>query len=310
LTFAPILSNGKLSDHARTAIQNQSAIAYVGEVLPGDSANTMGINNAQDLLQVAPTDTALELTLSTPVLSNTPGRYYESLKQYGRTFARVVPNSAVDAKAQVEEMQSLGVTKLYVANDGSTYGAAVAQAVKQSVSGAVTVVSSQSGADAMFYGASSDAAAIKAFNSAAQSNPTIKLFGPSALANPTFASGITTGSRNVFISEPGYLPADLSAAGQKFVSDFKAAYQRDPTPQAIFGYEAMAAVLDVLKQAGKSANDRGKVVDGFFSIKNRSSVLGAPYSINANGDTSLTPFVFNHLRAGKLVPFKFVQPQG
>jgi hypothetical protein len=310
VTFAPILSNGKLSDHARTAIQNQSAVAYLGEILPGDSADTMGINNAQDVLQVSPTDTALELTLSTPVLSNTPGRYYESLKQYGRTFARVVPNAAVEAKAQIQEMQSLGVSKLFIANDGSTYGQAIAQAVKQNASPAITVVASQSGADAIFYGASSDAAAVKAFNAAAQSNSTIKMFGPSALANPTFAAGITAGTGNVFISEPGYLPAELSAAGQKFVSDFKAAYQRAPAPQAIFGYEAMAAVLDVVKQAGKSANDRGKVVDGFFAIKNRSSVLGAPYSINANGDTSLTPFVFNHLRGGKLVPFKFVQPQG
>ena len=271
----------------------------------------MGINNAQDLLQVAPTDTALELTLSTPALSNTPGRYYESLKTYGRTFARVVPNSAVEAKAQVQEMQSLGVSKLYIADDGSTYGKAVADAVKQNASPAITVVPSQSGADAMFYGASSDSAAIKTFNSAAQSNPTLKLFGPSALADPTFAAGITTGARNVFISEPGYLPADLSAAGQKFVSDFKAAYQRSPTPQAIFGYEAMAAVLDVLKQAGKSANDRSTVVSDFFAIKNRSSSASAPRTRSTRTATpSLTPFVFNHLRDGKLVPFKFVQPQG
>ena len=34
------------------------------------------------------------------------------------------------------------------------------------------------------------------------------------------------------------------------------------------------------------------------------------YSINANGDTSVAPFVFSRLEAGKLVPFKFVQAQG
>ena len=309
LVFAPPLSGGKLSDHARTAIRDTSAIAYLGEILPGDSADTMGINNAQELLQVSPTDTALELTLSTPVLSNTPGRYYEALKSYGRTFARVVPNAQREAKAQVQEMQSLSVSKLYVGDDGSTYGRAIAQAVRQDASPAITVVSSQSGADAIFYGASRDSAAIRVFTSALQANPQVKLFGPSALADPTFAAGMGAGAKNVFISAPGFLPADLTPLGRAFVADFKTKYGRTPVPQAIFGYEAMAAAIDVLKEAGTSANNRGVLVQDFFAIKNRSSVLGT-YSINANGDTSIEPFVFSRVRAGKLVPFKFVEPQG
>jgi branched-chain amino acid transport system substrate-binding protein len=309
LVFAPPLSGGKLSDHARTAIKDTSAIAYLGEILPGDSADTMGINNAQDLLQVSPTDTALELTLSTPVLSNTPGRYYEALKSYGRTFARVVPNAQQEAKAQVQEMQSLSVSKLYIGDDGTTYGRAIAQAVKQAASPAITVVSSQSGADAIFYGASRDSAAIRVFTSALQANPHVKLFGPSALADPTFAAGMGARAKNVFISAPGFLPAELNQLGQQFVSDFKAAYGRSPGLQAIFGYEAMAAVIDVLKEAGTSANNRGVSVQDFFAIKNRSSVLGT-YSINASGDTSIAPFVFSRLRAGKLVPFTSVKPQG
>lgn len=304
------IQSDKRSNNGRTAIQDNTAIAYVGEIQPGASADSLGITNAQDLLQVAPTDTALELTLTTAAVPGASQRYYESLKTYGRTFARVVPNTAREAKAQVQEMQSLSVRKLFVSDDGSAYGKAIALAVKQDAAPAITVATSQSGADAIFYGASSDSAAVGAFKVAAQSNPKIKLFGPSALDDSTFAANITAaGTRNVFISSPGFLPANLSPAGQKFVSDFKATYRRSPVPQAIFGYEAMAAVLDVLKEAGRSANDRSTVVRDFLAIRNRSSVLGT-YSINANGDTSLAPFVFNRLRAGKLVPFKFVQAQG
>jgi branched-chain amino acid transport system substrate-binding protein len=51
------------------------------------------------------------------------------------------------------------------------------------------------------------------------------------------------------------------------------------------------------------------VVKDFFALKNRSSVVGT-YSINANGDTSIAPFVFSRVVAGKLVPFKSVQAQG
>ncbi len=151
------------SDNARTAIQDSSAIAYLGELVPGESAGTVGITNAEDLLQVSPTDTALELTQSTPAVSGAPNDYYESLKTYGRNFGRVVPTSAAEARAQVAQMRSLGVHKVYVADDGSPYGRAIANAVKQDVErpddgrGGAPSASrvSAAGADAVFFGATS-----------------------------------------------------------------------------------------------------------------------------------------------------------
>ncbi|HUO74050.1 MAG TPA: hypothetical protein VMU39_24975 [Solirubrobacteraceae bacterium] len=290
----------KLSDNGRTAIQDTTAIAYLGEIPPGASADSLGITNAQDLLQVSPTDTAVELTQSTPAVPNSPNRYYESLKSYGRTFARVVPTTAKEAQAQVREMQGLKVKRLYVADDGSPYGRAIAAAVKQDATPAISVVSTPAGADGAFYGADSASAAIRTFTSIAHASPTAKLFGPSALATETFASGMTAGARTIYVSVPGVPRVDLPAAGEQFIADFTSTYGHAPAPQAIFGYEAMAAVLDVLKQAGSSANSRSTVVSDFFAIKNRTSVLPT-YSINANGDTSLAVFVFDRVRAGKLV---------
>jgi len=305
------IESAKLSNNARTAIEDKSTIAYLGEIQPGASADSLGITNALDVLQVSPTDTALELTVSTSAISNTPGRYYESLSTYGRTFARVVPNTELEAKAQVQEMQSLGVSKLYVTDDGSPYGTSIALAVRNAAAPAITVVSSESGADAVFDGASSASAAIRTFNTAAQSDPAVKLFGPSALDDGTLVAGLAPSTRNVYISTPGFLPADLGTTGRTFVSNFTAMYGHAPAPEAIFGYEALAAVMDVLREAGTGAGNRATVVRDFFGIRDRSSVLGTgTYSINANGDTSLAAFVFSRLRGGKLVPFKFVQPQG
>jgi branched-chain amino acid transport system substrate-binding protein len=306
------LGDDKLSNNARTAISDKSSIAYLGELAPGASADSMGIINAQDLLQVSPSDTAIELTLTTPAVPGAPGSLYESLKTYGRTFARVTPNASLEAKAQVQEMQSLSVKQLYVKDDGSPYGKAVARAVRNAAGLAgVTVASSQTGADAIFLGWGNVTSAVGQFNSAAQSNPTAKLFGPSALDNSTFANGLTTASKNVYISSPGFLPSHLASGGQKFVADFKAKFGHAPAMRSIFGYEAMTAVLNVLKKAGTSANNRGTVVDRFFAYKNAGLPTALPsYSINANGDTSLAPFVFSRLRGGKLIPFTFVQPQG
>ncbi len=307
----------KISDNARTAIEDTSAIAYLGELAPGDSADSVGITNAQDVLQVSPADTALELTQATPAVPGSPKSYYESEKTYGYTFARVVPNSAQEAKAQIQEMTALEVKKLYVTDDGSPYGAAIALAVRQDAGNTITAVQGPpdaskfqaSGADALFYGASPDSASAVArlFGNVAQGNGAVKLFAPSALDTSGFASSFGAANVNLYVSSPGFLRKDLTPEGQHFESAFTSAYGHAPALGAIFGYEAMNAVLAVLREAGVNADDRTTVVDDFFKIKDRQSPLGT-YSISSSGDISIAPFVFSRLRNGALVPFASVTP--
>jgi ABC-type branched-subunit amino acid transport system substrate-binding protein len=301
-----VLNGKKLSDNARTAIQDTSAIAYLGEIRPGDSGDSLGITNAQQLLQVTPTDTALELTQTTAAIPKTPNRYYQALSTYGRTFARVTPNSAFEAKAQAEEMQTLGVHKLYLTGDRSDYGRALASAIRGELQRAsITISPTAVGADGAFFAGRDASAASRSFASVLAADPGAKLFGPSALAFD--AAALEPVSRNLYISQPGFLPSGLTAAGQTFVSDFTTKYGHAPAGEALFGYEAMKAVLSVLSEAGTAANNRATVVKDFFAIRNRSASVLGPYSINADGDTSLASFVFSRLRAGKLVPFAQVQ---
>jgi branched-chain amino acid transport system substrate-binding protein len=307
-------TDAQITANARQAIKDAASIAYIGELVPHTSSASAGITNAQDLLQVSPTDTALELTQKTPAVPSAPNKYYESLGTYGHTFARVVPTTALEAKAQVQEMQALHVSKLYVASDGTPYGAAIAYAVRQDAAPAISVVSDISSADGFFYGASSASApaAAQRFDSvAATAGSRLKLFAPDAINDPTFSAALTSpvAQRNVYLSSPGFLAANLTTAGTTFVHDFRAAYGHAPSREAIFGYEAMSAVLAVLKEAGSSANNRSVVVRDFLAIRNRPSVLGT-YSINGTGDTNLGPFVFSHFAGGALVPFKFVPVQG
>jgi len=300
----------KLSDSARQAIGDSSAIAYLGELTPGSSADSIGITNGEDLLQVSPTDTAVELTQPTPAVPSSPTRYYESLSTYGRTFARVVPTDALEAKALISEMRALGRSKLFVAGDGSPYGKALALAVTNHASPAISIVSAQASADAVLYAGSSAAGAASTFDQAAASTPRIKLFASSALAQDAFVASLSPAAqRDLYVSSPGFSSSDLPAAGKAFVAAFRAANGHAPATEAIFGYEAMAAVMAVLHEAGSSAGNRTTIVHDFFAIRNRSSALGT-YSINQNGDTSIAPFVFSRVRAGKLVPYKAVPAQG
>ena len=191
------------SDHRRTSSpttrarrsRTPGAIAYLGEILPGASADSLGITNAQDLLQVAPTDTALELTQADADALEHAGallRVAEDLRPHVR--ARRPELAAGGEGPDPGDAVAVGQASSTSPTTAAQYGKAIAAAVKQDASPAITVVPSQAGADAIFYGASSDSAAIRTFNAAAQSNPTIKLFGPSALDDDALASGVLAGA--------------------------------------------------------------------------------------------------------------------
>ena len=295
------LHGREISDNARRAVQNSTAIAYLGEIGPGTSQDSVPITNELGILQVSPTDTAAYLTEAVPEVSGSPTTFYPSRSTYHETFARVVPSTAEEAKAITAEMHSLGLSKLYVSDDGTSYGATVTAEVRAAAATqSLSLVSSAASADAIFYGGNTTARAARALDQAAAANATAKLFAPSALYDNAFVAGLSAGAqKSLYVSSPGFTPATLTPAGRQFVTAFRSAYGHAPVPQAIFGYEAMSAVLAVLKEAGIGAGTRSTVVSDFRTLHGRQSVLGT-YSISS-GDTNLAPFVFGRPRGGALV---------
>jgi ABC-type branched-subunit amino acid transport system substrate-binding protein len=303
LSQVPVAS-AKLSDNARQAISNTDTIAYLGEVAPGSSADSIGITNAQDVLQVSPTDTAAELTQTGTAIKGAPTRYYESLSTYGRTFARIVPTTAVEAQAVIGQMKAMGVQRLYLTGDGSEYGRVMAQEIAGDASPSIVITHSAAGSDAVFYAGSSPGGAANALSHAAADSPTAKLFVPSALDDASFVAQLGPGvQRNLYVSSPGVLPQAADPAARKFAADFRSAYGHAPSNQAAFGYAAMAAVIKVISDAGSAANNRSAVVHKFLALSNLPSVVGT-FSIHGTGDSTLTTFVIYRVKAGRLVPFK------
>jgi hypothetical protein len=74
---------------------------------------------------------------------------------------------------------------------------------------------------------------------------------------------------------------------------FERTYGYAPAPEALYGYEAMSAVLSAIHRATSTIGDRplerADVVREFFATDRRASVLG-PYAIDRNGDTSMDRF--------------------
>jgi len=95
---------------------------------------------------------------------------------------------------------------------------------------------------------------------------------------------------------------------QDFFKSYKAKYGSEPEPYAIYGYEAMQDALLAIQNAGAKGNDRQAVIDQFFQIKDRDSVLGK-YSIDENGDTTLSDYGGDKVKGGQLVFDKVIKAQ-
>ena len=300
------IADHEVSADARAAVSDKTAIAYVGEIEPGTSGVSTQITNELGLLQVSPTDTAAYLTRAVPAVKNSPGHFYPSHSTFKATFARVVPNTVAEAKALVARMGADGVKTLAVSDDGSDYGATVAAEVRSAAAAASITVSSgatgATGAGAAFYAGLPGAAATRALDGAAAAGAK-RLFAPSALYDDTFVAGLSAAAQKALtVSAPGFLPSALNSVGRGFVQSFQSRFHHAPAPQAIFGYEAMRAVIAALSEAGSHAAVRATVVTDFRDLHRTSSTsaLGA-YAING-GNTNIAPFVFATASGGRLVP--------
>jgi len=315
---------GKVSSNAREAAQNKATIVYLGEFNSGATAVSLPILNRSGILQISPSNTAVGLTKKSADPAE-PDKYYPTGK---RTYGRVVPADNIQAAAQVTYMKDQGVKKVYVLDDKEVYGKGVADALAADAKKAgLQVVGDEgidpkaanyrslgakmksAGADAFFFGGITANNAVQLWGDVFAANPGIKGFGPDGVAEASFTGKIPESSQpNTFITNPT-LPEQLyPPAAKTFFGDFKAKYGNDPEPYAIYGYEAMNAALEAIKNAGDKGNCREDVIKGFYNIKNRTSVLGT-YSIDADGDTTITDYGGNTIKSGKLVFDRVIKAQ-
>ena len=315
---------GATSANARKVANDDSAIALLGEFNSGASAISIPITNEAGILQVSPSNTALELTKDAgPDDKGAPEKYYPSGE---RTYGRVVPADHIQGAAQADWMEEKGVKKLYLLDDKQVYGAGVAKTtgdaaelrdievvgtdgidVKAPNYRSLAAKVADSGADAVFFGGIVDNNAVQLWKDLGAALPDATLWGPDGLATSTFTNPLP-----VDIADRTYLtvatinPKDYGPKGQKFFDDFKAEYnQKVVQPYAIYGFEAMDVVLDALESAGDSCNDRQAVIDAFFNTKDKEGVTGT-YDIDEDGDVTLNEFGRHLIVDGELSPIKTV----
>jgi len=306
--------------NAGKVARDQKAAFYIGEFNSGASALSIPVLNEAGVPQLSPANTAVGLTTNEPGADKgEPDKYYPAGT---RTYARIVPKDTIQGAALATVMKQDGCTKVAIANDKEVYGVGLARNIENSAKEQGLQVAGNEGIDTKaanyrslaqrFEGQGADCFvfagitannAVQIYKDVSSAIPNAKLFGPDGVAESGFSDPKEGGipksvGDKIKLSVATLSPDEYPAEGQKFFSEFKAKYNEDnPDPYAIYGYEAMLLGLDAIERSGTGKKE--DVLKALFETKDRQSVLGQ-YSIDENGDTTLTDYGIYTVKGGEL----------
>lgn len=323
---------GQTSSDARKAAQDSSTILYIGEFNSGASAISIPILNRAGIGQISPANTAVGLTSNAAGASpGEPEKYYPTGK---RTYVRVVPKDTVQAAAVATVMKTDGCKKPYILNDKEVYGQGLATNTTDALKSqgiptlgndgwdsqaanyrSVASKLAGKGVDCVFMSGIVDNNGVQLTKDLAAGIPNAKIYAPDGFCESGWVSpkegGVPTSLDSRLQCTVATLsPNNYPPAGKKFFSNYEAAYGKgNLNPYAIYGYEAMSLGLDAIKRAGANGNNRQDVINQLFATKDRQSVLGT-YSIDKNGDTTVTDYGLYKVKNGQIVFSRVIKPQG
>jgi branched-chain amino acid transport system substrate-binding protein len=304
------------STNAKTAAQDTSTIAYLGELDSAATAVSLPLINAAGILQVSPGSPYVGLTSSLDAGQDEPERFYPSGK---RTFGRLQPGDPAQARAQVKLMQVLGVKRLYVLDDQDPFELPLSEIVAadagqagidvaghDSVATTAAVTTAYAGEvekiertnpEAVFLAGSAQPGAAALWQALHSADPHLLLLGPDTLDTPSFTGAIGTAQEQTYLTTPLLAPADYPPPAAAVLADYRRHFGGSPGPYALYGYEAMSVVLDAIRRARGRGNDRPTVVQRFFQTRDRDSVLGR-YTVLPSGETTLARYGVDRVSGG------------
>src|SRR4051794_3811250 len=311
------------SANARKAAQDKSTIGYIGEFNSGATAVSLPILNEAGIPMLSPGNTAVGLTSGDAGASpGEPDKYYPTGV---RTYARVLPKDTYQGAALAALAKEKGCASAYILNDKEVYGAGLAKNVELAAKKVGLEIKGDEGIDKNAANYRSLASKIKAtgaqcfiysgitannavqiFKDMAAALPDAPLLGPEGVGESGFFDPKDGGlpanvAKRVLITIPGVAPEEYPPAGKEFLKAYEAKFgEKNPDRYAVYGYESMSLLLDAIKRAGDKGDDRAAVVKQLLTTKDRDGVFGK-YSIDKNGDITLTPYGIYRIEDGALV---------
>jgi branched-chain amino acid transport system substrate-binding protein len=316
------LDPGVTATNAKMAAQDTGTIAYLGEYNSAATAVSLPLINAAGILQVSPASPYVGLTSSLDAGQDEPQRFYPSGR---RTFGRLQPGDPGQARAQVDLMKALGVHKVYVLDDQDPFEIPLAQIVASEAERAGIAVAAHdslatttgavftgavekvvhSGAQAVFFAGGTGAGTVALWRQLHSAAPHLLLLGSSTMVNESFTAQLGPAAASTYLTTPVLATYQYPPAAARVLSAYRRHFGSEPGPNALYGYEAMSVVLDAIRRAASHGNDRQAVINSFFAVRNRNSVLGR-YSIDAGGETTLPRYGVDRVVASRPVFYRSI----
>lgn len=309
--------------NARFASQDPTTIGYIGEFNSGATAISIPLLNRAGIAQISPGSTAVGLTTAgTGAAPGEPQKYYPLGT---RTFARVVPDDAVQSIALVRIQQELGCHSTFVLHDGEVDGedtaltfVLTAQSTGLRVVGvqafprhatdysSLAIGIARTGADCVVISAIDERSSALLTGAIARALPNATIFATAALADTSYINPAGGGipaslDARVMLVSPTLDAVGYPPAGQALLGEYSGTSGR-PEPSAIFGYAAMQLILRAISRAtdgGSKAAERKKVASEIVSTPRIHGVLGT-FRIDSAGDTTIKQYGVYRILAGQL----------
>jgi branched-chain amino acid transport system substrate-binding protein len=300
---------------AKTAADDPSTIAYLGDYNSAATAISLPLINAAGILQISPSSPYGGLTSSLDAGQDEPERFYPTGK---RNFARLQPGDQAQARAQVQLMHSLGVSKVYVLDDQDPFELPLAQMVitdsehagisvaehdsldttaSTEFTGEATKIA-RSGAQAVFFAGGTEPGAAALWKQLYSADPRLWLLGSSTMVNATFTAEVGAGADSRTLLTTPVLPVShYPASARRVLAEYRGKFHEQPEAYALFGYEAMHVTLQAIRRAGASGNNRQAVTDALFAMGTHDSVIGH-YAIEPDGETTLSSYGVDRVSGG------------
>lgn len=313
---------GVTSTNAKLAAQDTSTIAYIGEFDSPATAVSLPIINGAGILQISPASSYIGLTSSLDAGQDEPGRFYPAGV---RTFVRLQPSDQVEAAAQVKLMGLLGVGSVYVLADEEARTsdafqlplgelvASDAQSAGIAVRGHESIATTAegtypeqvhkivaSGAQAVFVSSEGGAGVAELWRELHAADPAMKLLGSSDMADEGFTTQLGPAAASTYLTTPLLGAASYPPAARRVMDAYRRTFGREPSPEVLYGYEAMNLVLDAVRDAGAHGDNRREIIETVLHTHDRDSVIGR-YSIEGDGETTLTRYGVDTVREGRAV---------
>lgn len=286
--------------NARAAASDPAAIGYLGPLNAAAARVAIPILGAAGLPLIAPSGGPLDLTAG----GGTSGP---------RTYFRVMPNEAVQGSVGARWMRDLKVTSVFVVDDGSAYGTAIAaafEAAARTVGLRVVAreTSSPAGdAEALarrivaadplgVYVSGTTDTMVALLKRVRELMPKVVAMGPDGVFDDAAILQLGAAGEGLYATLAGTPPDRYVGRQAAWRAAYLARYGAEPAHYAIYAYEAACVLLDAARRVG---GDRTRMVDAVRRTGTSYDGILGRWSFDANGDTTLTGHSGFVVRGGK-----------